>query len=66
MNLKELLWEKRIKQCELAKALCLDPSQVSLFVNNWKPVPPKHINKISELLNLSESQVKELKKNTEG
>lgn len=60
MNIKTYLAENRIKQVELAKALELDPSTLSLFINAWKRFPEKHKTATCNFLGISKYKLEEL------
>lgn len=53
MNLKDILYRKKIKQVELAKMLGIDPSRISLFINGRRPLPRKYHAKLAEILSVS-------------
>lgn len=52
MNLKRYLFEKDIKQVDIAKATGTDPSKLSLHINGIRRLPSKHLTKISEFLGI--------------
>lgn len=52
MDLKELLYKKKLKQSELAKLLKMDTGRVSLCVNGVMQFPKKYHKKLSEILEI--------------
>lgn len=59
MDLKERMYEKRIKQRDLAIQLNVDPSQISCWLNHLKKIPKKHWSKLSQLLDCSEEGIEQ-------
>jgi transcriptional regulator with XRE-family HTH domain len=60
MTIKELIQKKRIKQVEIAKALGLEPSRVNLFINEIRPIPPRHLPKLAQILDVTLEEAQQL------
>jgi hypothetical protein len=56
VNFKELLYQKKLKQSELAKLLRMDTGRVSLCVNGVMPFPKKYHQKLEEVLGVKISE----------
>lgn len=60
MDIKELLYQKRIKQAYLAKALGSDPQRVSVWVNKIVAMPDKYREKAAQVLGVSLQEIDKL------
>jgi len=59
-TLKDLLYEKGIKQVELVRKLKLDPGRISLHVNGLRPLPEKYQVEMAKILEISLEELKAL------
>lgn len=66
MDFRKLLVTKKIKQVEIAKALKLYPSSISLFINGIRPFPKKYHQKLSEILGVSMVEISKSGKSQGG
>ena len=53
MDLRELLYQNRLKQSDLVKLLGVDPSRISLFVNGIRPLPKKYHSRLAKALGIT-------------
>lgn len=66
MDLKDFLYNKKIKQIDLVRDLNLDSARVSYWANRVMPIPEKHKDKISKYIGCSKKQLDEMTKKKNG
>lgn len=57
MNIKEFIVQQNVKQLAVAKAIAIDPSRLSKYLNEWQSLPKKYWKPLSKFLNISLEEI---------
>ena len=60
MNLKEMMYKKKIKNVDLVRITGADPSRISMHINGVRMLPKKYHSSIAKKLDLDEKSIAEM------
>ena len=66
MTVREYLFRKKMKHVELCQRAQIPMTTFSLYLNGWRRLPPKYVQRLADFLEITEAEVQENRVRAEG